>query len=119
LTAEGFRPYPLVNEIRKYLQGKSVEFPQIGPDSNMSYPTLVTATWCPYTLPSIQFWKDTASEVGVSLNVLYAETEEGNRMIVSADVAGVPCLVANPKTLFYGLMISRPEAFSFLKKACT
>ena len=119
MTAEGFRPYPFVKEILMQIQGKSVRFPGKIPGVPMSYPTLVTATWCPYTLTSIKFWEDAASSVGISLNVVHAGTEEGDRIIFSADVAGVPCLIAKPQSVFYGLQISRPEAFAFLKKTCT
>jgi hypothetical protein len=116
LTAEGFRPYPRVREIINHIDGKSVIFPEINREVNVIYPTLVTAQWCPYTMPAIRVWEEAASFVGLHLRVFYAGTIEGDEIIATANVAGVPCLIANPKTLYYGLDINSFEARSFLKK---
>jgi len=119
LTAEGFRPYPRVREIINHIEGKSVTFPEINKEANVIYPILVTAKWCPYTVPSIRLWEEAASSVGLSLRVFYAGFEDGDKIVATANVAGVPCLVANPKTLYYGLNINLSEAVIFLKKAVT
>jgi len=80
------------------------------------YPILVTAEWCPYTLPAIRFWEEAANSVGLPLSVYYAGLEDGDKIAASANVAGVPCLIASPEKLYYGLNINLSEAGSFLKK---
>jgi len=52
--------------------------------------------------------------VGSPLRVLDAESDEGKSLIGTVNVAGVPCLVAAPERLFYGLNLSLDEAKSFL-----
>lgn len=116
MTAEGFRPYPRVREIINHIDGKSVTFPEMNKEANVIYPTLITAKWCPYTLPAIKLWEEAAAYVGVPLRVFYAGTEDGDEIIATANVAGVSCLIANPKTLHYGLDINSSEARSFIKK---
>jgi len=117
LTAEGFRPYPHVLEIINHIEGKSVTFPEINKEPNVIYPILVTAKWCPYTLPAIRFWEEAASSVGLPLRVFYAGLEDGDKIAACTNVAGVPCLIASPKKFLYGLNINLSEADSFLKKA--
>ena len=119
MTAEGFRPYPRVREIINHIDGRSVTFPEINREPNVIYPILVTAKWCPYTLPAIRFWEEAAAYVGVPLRVFYAGIEDGDKIVATANIAGVPCLIANPKTLHYGLDINLYEAVSFLKKSVT
>ena len=116
MTAEGFRPYPRVREIINHIDGKSFTFPEINKEANVIYPTLVTAEWCPYTLQAMKFWEQVASSIGLSLRVFYATTKDGDEIIATANVAGVPCLIANQKTLYYGLDMNFSEASSFLKK---
>jgi hypothetical protein len=99
-----------------YLRGKPVEIPKIGSDATISYPSLVTADWCPFTIPAIGFWKKAAHSVGLSLNILYVDSEQGAKALGHMIVAGVPCLIANPKALFYGLQTTSTEAISFLKE---
>jgi hypothetical protein len=77
-------------------------------------PTLVTADWCPFTLTAEKFWMEATQAVGSPLKVLYAEGDEGKSLIGTVNVAGVPCLVAAPERLFYGINLSLDEAKSFL-----
>jgi len=119
LTAEGFRPYPRLREIINHIEGKSVTFPKIPSEKNIIYPTLVTAKWCPYTFTAIKFWEEAATAVRLPLRVFYAGIEDGDKIVAAAHVAGVPCLIANPKTLHYGLNMNLSEAISFLKEAIT
>jgi hypothetical protein len=100
-----------------YLYGKHVEIPKINSDFTLSYPALVTADWCPYTLPAIRFWEEAANSSGLSLNVAHAHSEQGKNILGNMNVAGVPCLIANPKALFYGLQITYTEAVTFLKES--
>lgn len=112
--AEGFRPYPPAHEVLAGLKSTSSSPKQIeGPV--IDYPTLVTANWCPFTLTAKSFWNEAAIDAGLTLKVVDAETEEGAQIIVSAGVAGVPCLVAAPDRLLYGLQCSPSEAISFLQ----
>jgi len=99
-----------------HINGKSVTFPEINREANVIYPILVTAEWCPYTLPSIRLWKEAAAFFELPLKVFYAGTVDGDEIIATANVAGVPCLIANPKKVYYGLEINSSEARSFLKK---
>jgi hypothetical protein len=119
LTAEGFRPHPRLREIISHIEDKSVTFPEIPSEKNMIYPILVTAKWCPYTLTAIKFWEEAASSVGLPLRVFYAGIEDGDKIVAASHVAGVPCLIANPKTLHYGLNMNLFEAGSFLKETVT
>lgn len=82
-----------------------------------SLPALVTAEWCPFTLTAVNLWMEAAQSVGLTLRVVDAESEEGEEVIFAANVAGVPCLVATPERLFYGLRFSPSEAKSFLQSA--
>ena len=91
--------------------------PEVNKDTNIIYPTLITAKWCPYTLPAISLWKEATSSVGLALRVSYAGLEDGDKIVTAKHVAGVPCLIANQKTLHYGLNINLSEAVSFLKKS--
>jgi len=77
-------------------------------------PTLVTANWCPFTLTAENFWMEATQAVGSHLRVLDAESDEGKSLIGTVNVAGVPCLVAAPERLFYGINLSLDEAKSFL-----
>lgn len=116
MTAEGFRPYPRVQEIVNHINGKSVTFPKINKEATVIYPTLVTAKWCPYTIPAIRLWEEAAAFIELPLKVYYAGTVDGDEIIATANVAGVPCLIANPQKVYYGLDINLSEARSFLKK---
>lgn len=78
-------------------------------------PILVTADWCPYTLTAKNFWNEAAGSAGVDVKVVDAESEEGKQVIVTAKVAGVPCLVIKQDHLIYGLQWSASEAKSFLQ----
>jgi hypothetical protein len=99
-----------------HIDGKSVKFPEINKEAAVIYPVLVTAKWCPYTITSIRFWEEAADFVGLPLRVFYAGTIEGEEIIATTNTAGVPCLIANTKTLYYGLDMNSSEARSFLKK---
>lgn len=115
LTAEGFRPYPLMNEMVAMLQGKEIPPPKTIVGSIESFPTLVLGDWCPFTLTATDLWKEAANAVGLSLEIVQAKSEEGEKVMVEADVAGVPCLVTAPDRKFYGIHISPSNAKSFLK----
>ena len=77
-------------------------------------PALVTAHWCPFTLAAEDFWKEATQAVGLPLRVLDAESDEGKSFMCTLKVAGVPCLVAAPERLLYGLNLSLEEAKTFL-----
>jgi hypothetical protein len=77
-------------------------------------PTLVTANWCPFTLAAEKFWREATQAVGLPLRVLDAESNEGKSFMGTVKVAGVPCLVAAPERLSYGLNLSLDEAKIFL-----
>jgi len=98
-----------------YLCGKPVEIPKISSAATISYPTLVTASWCPFTSPAVSFWEKAVNSAGLSLNVIYADREEAAKTLGYINIAGVPCLIADPKALFYGLQITHTEAVSFLE----
>jgi hypothetical protein len=99
-----------------HIEKKSITFPEIKKEEKVIYPILVTAKWCPYTLPAIRFWEEACRCSGLPLRIYYAGHEHGDKIVVTANVAGVPCLIANPKTLYYGLKKNLSEASSFLKK---
>jgi hypothetical protein len=77
-------------------------------------PTLVTANWCPFTLTGEDFWMEATQAVGSPLRVLDAESDEGKSLMGTVNVAGVPCLIAAPERLFYGINLSLDESKSFL-----
>ncbi len=83
----------------------SVPEPELG-----ALPTLVTAPWCPFTLPARQLWEQAARDADRELRLLDIETDEGARL----GVAGVPCLVAAPDRLVYGTQLSAKEATDVL-----
>jgi len=118
LTAEGFRPYPLLDEMVLMLQGKQIDLPGIQGGVVDNFPTLVTANWCPYTIAAQSFWHEAAQAVGLSLRVVDAEDAAGAQTIVSVGVAGVPCLIAKPGHQVYGLHLSEAAAQSFLQSNC-
>jgi glutaredoxin len=97
------------------LLGRAVKLPKTDSFPIESFPILVTATWCPYTLPAKNFWNKAAESVGLDLKVVDAESEEGSQVISSVKVAGVPCLVIEPDHLIYGIQWSASEAESFLQ----
>lgn len=78
------------------------------------FPILITAKWCPFTVPARSFWQNAARKVGVELTIVDAESEEGGRIMAGSSVAGVPCLLLAPDRSFYGLEISDQEAKSLL-----
>ena len=97
------------------LQGKQIDLPRIDGGVADNFPTLVTATWCPYTTAAESFWHEAAQAVGLSLRIVDAEDAVGAQVIASADIAGVPCLVAKPGHKAYGLHLSKAAAQSFLQ----
>ncbi|MGR3178473.1 MAG: hypothetical protein ACUZ8E_10495 [Candidatus Anammoxibacter sp.] len=97
------------------LQDKDVPASKNIAGSIDSLPTLVVASWCPFTLPATEFWNKVANAVGLTLKVIDAESEEGEQLISGANVAGVPCLVADQDRKHYGMQISEDDAKSFLK----
>lgn len=116
MTAEGFRPYPLTSEIQAFLQVKPIPTTprEIEALAIEDFPLLVTANWCPYTSTAKDFWNEAAQAVGTTVTTVDAESEEGLEFMVSASVAGVPCLVLAPDRLFYGLGYGASEARSLL-----
>ncbi|MGR3221414.1 MAG: hypothetical protein ACUZ8H_16580 [Candidatus Anammoxibacter sp.] len=97
------------------LQDKDVPASKNIVGSTNDLPTLVVASWCPFTLPATELWKNAATAVGLTLKVVDAESEEGEQVMAGANVAGVPCLVAAQDRKYYGTQISEDEAKSFLK----
>ena len=96
------------------MKGKKVRLHQMKKSSIGTLPILVKADWCPFTLTAENFWIEATQAVGLTLRVLDAESDEGKSIIGNVNVAGVPCLVAAPERLFYGLNINMDEAQSFL-----
>jgi hypothetical protein len=97
------------------VEGKSITPPKTEVEPIQIYPVLLTAEWCPFTLAAASFWNIAASAVGLKLRVLDAETREAAKVMVSAGIAGVPCLVASPGRLRYGLGLGLADAISFLQ----
>lgn len=116
MTAEGFRPYPLTSEIQAFCQGKPIPTTprKIESRTIVDFPLLVTANWCPFTSSANDFWNEVAQTVGTTLTTVDAESEDGLQVMVSASVAGVPCLIVAPDRLFYGLGYNASEAMSLL-----
>jgi hypothetical protein len=75
---------------------------------------LVTAEWCPYTVSVTHFWQEAARSAEVPLRVLDAESDEGERVMDAAEVAGVPCAVAGRGRLLYGYQPTPFQAQRFL-----
>jgi hypothetical protein len=89
----------------------------ISPATRIDYPTLVTAPWCPFTVPATGFWEAAAQAAGRTLHLLDAESDDGARVISSVGVAGVPCVVAAPGRLHHGYQLSSANARDFLVEA--
>ncbi len=68
-------------------------------------------------MAATSFWKDASTAVGLTLQIVDAETEEGTKLIASAGIAGVPCLVADLDRSYHGLQISDDKAKVFLQPA--
>ena len=117
MTAEGFRPYPLISEIQALCQGKPIPITprKIDTRTIADFPLLVTAGWCPFTSTANDFWNEAAQAVGTTLTTVGAESEDGLQVMVSASVAGVPCLVVTPNRKSYGLAYNTSEARSLLQ----
>lgn len=97
------------------LQGNPVLAHEMVAGSLGRVPVLVTAVWCPFIPTATTLWREAARVVGQTLRTVDGETEEGAQVIVAAGVAGVPCLVAAPDRLFYGIQFSASEAESILR----
>jgi hypothetical protein len=97
------------------VEGKSITPPKIEVGPIQSYPVLLTGEWCPFTLAAASFWDIAVSAVGLKLRVLDAEIREAAQVMVSAGIAGVPCLIAYPGRLRYGLGLGLADAISFLQ----
>jgi hypothetical protein len=82
--------------------------------ASLHYPLLVTAPWCPFTVPATRFWRDAAASCGFALRVVDAEAEEGASAIANTEAAGVPCAIAGPGRLHYGYQLSPALACAFL-----
>ncbi len=68
-------------------------------------------------MAATSFWQDACTAVGLTLQIVDADTEEGTKLIVSVGIAGVPCLVAALDRLYHGFQISDDEAKAFLQPA--
>jgi hypothetical protein len=99
------------------MEGRQIRFDPIEKSSIGTMPILITADWCPFTLAADNFWTTAAQSAGLTLGTFFADSDEGKRMMSTFKVAGIPCLIAAPGRLFYGLNISRDEATSFLNTA--
>ncbi len=97
------------------MEGKSITPPKIEGGPIQSYPVLLTAEWCPFTLAAASFWDIAASAVGLKLRVLEAETREAAQVMVATGIAGVPCLISYPGCLRYGLGLGLADAISLLQ----
>lgn len=78
---------------------------------------VVTADWCPFTVPVTRFWQEAARAASVPIRVLDAESEDGGHVMDAAQVAGVPCAIAGPGRLLYGYQPTTLEAQQFLRGA--
>jgi hypothetical protein len=67
------------------------------------FPLLITHQWCPFTSPAETLWQEAASANGQSLHVVFAESSEGECLITTLNVRGVPCLAKSEAELHYGL----------------
>jgi len=114
-TTEGYRPYPTEPEILAWLKGDRVPHPRRSEGKLGGLPALVTAGWCPFSPNAVALWGDAARELDIDLRVVDAATTAGEQLIASANVAGVPCLVAAPDRLAHGLQHSPADARAFLR----
>lgn len=115
MTAEGFRPYPTRQELAALLRGEPVRLREPETGSLGPLPALLVAKWCPFTMPAGAFWKEAADVAGIELRLLDPESAEGTKVMEAARVAGVPCLIAAPDRLYYGLAYSLEEARAILE----
>jgi hypothetical protein len=110
----GYRQYPFESDIKAVLAGRA---PVYGPSETASLgelPALVTADWCPFTIPASGFWRQAARRAGVPLRVLDAESEEGAGNMDAVGAAGVPCTIAAPDRVLYGYQYTPLQAQEFL-----
>jgi glutaredoxin len=107
----------LTSETLAILQGKQIHIApkEIEPNTIVDFPLLVSANWCPFTSAAKDFWNEAAQAFGTTLTTVDAQSEEGAQVIISAGIAGVPCLVVAPDRLFYGLWYDASDAKSLLK----
>ena len=119
LTSEGFRRYPLFHEIIAALEGNPpcFDYWKAPKDLFIHYPTLITTRWCIFHDRAIKFWEDVADELNVNLRIVDVAAREGERTLLATNAGGVPCLLAAPERLFYGINISFSEAKSFLQSS--
>jgi hypothetical protein len=94
-----------------------VRLPPLAPASWIDYPVLVTAPWCPFTVPAARFWDEAAQAAWRTLHVLDAERDNGARVISTCGMAGVPCVAAAPGRLHHGYQLSPVDARDFLTVA--
>jgi hypothetical protein len=113
----GYRPFPSLEELVAGLRGQSVRLRALPPAEGIEYPALVTAPWCPFTVPASRFWEAAAEATGRTLQVVDAESDEGARVISALGLAGVPCVVATPGRSYYGYQLSPADARDFLSEA--
>jgi hypothetical protein len=78
---------------------------------------LVTANWCPFTVPATGFWREAAHAEGLPLEVVDAESDQGGRLIATLGIAGIPCVAAGPGRLHYGYQLVSAGARAFLAGA--
>jgi hypothetical protein len=106
----------LISEIQALCQGKPIPITprKIETPTIVDFPLLVTANWCPFTSTAKDFWYEAAQAAGITLTIVDAEDEDGTQVMVSASVAGVPCLMVAQDRLFYGLRYNASEASSLL-----
>ena len=62
------------------LRGERVTLPKLPKEPQPRFPVLVTAPWCPYTVPATGFWQEAARRCGLDMPVLDAESEAGARV---------------------------------------
>jgi len=87
-----------------------------GKDIAQTYPILVTANWCPYTVTAKKYWETAAESAGVRITTVDAESDEGSNIMLAEKVAGVPCLITAPGSMVYGLHLSWEKTLSILRE---
>src|SRR5262245_29737132 len=76
-TAVCYRPYPTAEQLIALFRGERMPMPAMPQVPERRYPILVTAPWCPYTVPATRFWQEAARACNEELEVVNAESDEG------------------------------------------
>ncbi len=108
---------PDVEDVLAILRGDMESLPVIRKEPQLDeggLPVLVIHGWCPFTSPATELWHEAAKRTGTPLRTVSASSKEGDSVIHSHRVRGVPCLVSEGGEVVYG-MRSLPEAMQLLE----